>query len=205
MQYQGAAPERDVRFDDSKMRVTVWNTLTKRKIGGMAAPMGRTLPTFLMENPHCEVYTNQDYVPPLPPASSSDRLAIPCPRTGRAIYPGETGYVAPDPDPYNTAPRQLISIAPPSSTGVSGGGRVPAAAAAPRVKKGDGARGLDMAMNARTLEYLNSLQVPAARRPPPPAPAPPPPAPPCPCCCHLLPNVPTGLIGPRLTHSGPGS
>lgn len=41
-------------------RVPVWDTVKKRKLSGMAAPLERNLPLYLREHPNCEVYTGQD-------------------------------------------------------------------------------------------------------------------------------------------------
>ncbi len=40
--------------------VTVWHRLEKRKIAGNAAPIRRNLKAYFKNNPHCEVYVDQD-------------------------------------------------------------------------------------------------------------------------------------------------
>eukprot|EP00658_Telonema_sp_P-2_P077903 TRINITY_DN7166_c0_g1_i2.p1 TRINITY_DN7166_c0_g1~~TRINITY_DN7166_c0_g1_i2.p1 ORF type:complete len:413 (+),score=53.29 TRINITY_DN7166_c0_g1_i2:164-1402(+) len=41
-------------------RISVWNTVTKRKISGNAAPMSKNLKEYLYAHPECELYTDQD-------------------------------------------------------------------------------------------------------------------------------------------------
>lgn len=41
-------------------RICVWNRVTKRKISGNAAPMGKNLAEYLRKHPDCELYLAQD-------------------------------------------------------------------------------------------------------------------------------------------------
>ena len=51
----------DPSDDPGKVRVSIWNTQTQRKVAGMAAPMQENLQRYLRDHSHCEVYTDQEF------------------------------------------------------------------------------------------------------------------------------------------------